>query len=254
MPVPDPAAARERLKRHLMKQPVDKEDVADFLRFMPATYVFSTPPERAAEHWQMLQLVPSEGVAIRWADQRHLGFTDFTICSSDKPGLFSQILAVFYAHDLRLHSVRASTSTGTSPVAVDVVSASYGDRLVPPSVAAKVAEDLSKVIRGEVGSDTLLAATGKDPDRRQEIFNWTWQQGNPGILEVRAPRGRGMAYRLSKLIARQGWDIEGARVAQWAGQGAASFSITGPDRRELTVQDLEEVLPRSSPAGRGAGL
>jgi len=81
-----------------------------------------------------------------------------------------------------------------------------------------------------------------DPDRRQEVVQWAFQKGNPGILEFRAPRGRGLAYRLSKQIAAQGWNIESARFGQWAGLGSAAFYVSGQDGGELTEEGIRTAL------------
>jgi [protein-PII] uridylyltransferase len=61
-------------------------------------------------------------------------------------------------------------------------------------------------------------------------------------LEVRAPRGRGMAYRFSHLLADQGWNIASARVGQWADSAAATFYITGPNNVPLEKSAVEAVL------------
>ncbi|MCG9893900.1 MAG: hypothetical protein MH204_00310, partial [Fimbriimonadaceae bacterium] len=61
-----------------------------------------------------------------------------------------------------------------------------------------------------------------------------------------APRGRGLPYRMSRLFAKQGWNILGARVSQWAGRGAASFVLTGPGGAPLEAADVFRVLSRGS--------
>jgi [protein-PII] uridylyltransferase len=241
-PPPDPSDARRRISRHLQRTPLDDKEIESFLMRMPAHYVFATPPEKVGIHWKMASQVPEEGPMVRTQDRTDLGYTEVTICAEDRGGLLSQILAVFYAHDLRLASVRASTSLGPNPIAVDVVNAGLGERTVPMAVASRVLSDLQLVLKGELNPDALLTAKGKDPGRRQEILSWTWHPGSPGHLEVRAPRGRGLAYRVSKLISQEGWNIQGAVLSQWAGQGAASFSICGSQGEDLSLEDLQKVL------------
>ena len=89
---------------------------------------------------------------------------------------------------------------------------------------------------------TECGLTGKDPDRAQQYYQFSYLEGNPGILEFRAPRGRGMAYRLSRIIARQGWNILSARVGQWAGRGAAAFYILGQSDRPIAKSEVEQAL------------
>jgi [protein-PII] uridylyltransferase len=51
-----------------------------------------------------------------------------------------------------------------------------------------------------------------------------------------------MAYRLSRLIAENGWNILTARVGQWAGRGAAAFYIQGDGGRALTEDEVRAAL------------
>ncbi|MCA1947995.1 MAG: hypothetical protein LDL55_07740, partial [Armatimonadetes bacterium] len=99
-----------------------------------------------------------------------------------------------------------------------------------------------RVLSGEATVEEVLRSRGKDPDRRQQVFTFSFLPGNPGILEFRVPRGRGMAYRLSRLIAEQGWNILTARVGQWAGKGAAAFYVQGPGGRSLTEDEVRAAL------------
>lgn len=240
-PETDPAAVKKRLSAHL-ESSASPEEIKQFLDSLPAHYVLSTPPEQVPLHYRMVQRARNGEPDVVVGSQRALGVTEITICAADRPGLLSEILAVIYAHDLRLQGLRASTTTGLQPTVLDVIYVTFGDRELPYTAGARVARDLGAVLRGTLVSSELLSSKGKDAARKQQIYQWKLHPGDPPMLEVRAPRGRGMAYRMSKLIAAQGWNILSARVGQWAGQGAASFVVTRQDGKPLSQQEVAEQL------------
>lgn len=194
---------------------------------MPAHYVVSVGPELARLHLSMIERAKRGEVLIELFDQNEPGLTDITVACPDAPGLLSKALAVLYAHDLSIHGLRAGTTSDAQPAVLDVFSVSFAGRVLPPATAQAAAASLKAVLSGSLDPDELLRKMGKDPMRRQQVFTYRYLPGSPGILEVQAPRGRGMAYRLSRLIAANGWNIVAARVGQWAGRGTAAFYLEG---------------------------
>ena len=104
------------------------------------------------------------------------------------------------------------------------------------------------VIEGRKPIDELLIQKGKDPSRTQHVFTHTFVEGSPGILEIRSPRGRGMPFRLSRLISAQGWNVTSARVGQWAGTATAAFYLLGSGGEPLTKDEVSSVLDQISKA------
>ena len=145
--------------------------------------------------------------------------TQMTVCCPDRPGLLSSILGVIYAFDLGIHNIRASTYEAEKPVALDVFDISFGSRHLPGATASQLTRALEEVLNGKRTADELLVERGNDPNRVQQTFSYSYHEGLPSILEVQAPRGRGMAFRLSRFISKHGWNITAARVGQWAGRG-----------------------------------
>lgn len=241
---PDPAQYRRRLMRELKHESVTDEEIEAFLKSLQPHYLFGTPTELVKIH-MAFEKKAREGVpTVEVFQTPELGATDVTVCCLDEPGLLSKILGVIYALDLSVHSIRASTTQTDRPVALDTFSVSFGGKPVPYATTRQLSSALVKVLSKELDVSELLRRRGKDPDRDQQFYQYTYHEGNPGILEFRTPRGRGMAYRLSRLIAKQGWNIVSARVGQWAGRGAAAFYITGPNDKPLKSDEVNEALKR----------
>lgn len=239
---PDPEAYRRRVLRRLRPGESDDPAVAAFASGLPAHYLLSTPPDLIRQHFEYAQRALAGEPTIEAFERSELDATDLTVCAPDGPGLLSRLLGALYAIDLSLVGFRACTAELERPIAVDTFTVTFGGRPLPPATLASAAQALRSAMQSEGNMESLMRQRGKDPDRRQEILRWTYHAGTPGILEVRAPRGRGMAYRLSRLIARQGWNILGARLGMWAGQGAAAFYVLGPGGRSLDDAEIARAL------------
>ena len=233
---------RQRLRAALPSGESSHESVEAFLGRLPAHYIMSTTPEALRLHVKMAEVAASEGIAVDFEPRQDLGWTDITICCPDRAGLLSEILAAIYAHELVINGIRAATATGSPALALDVFSVSFRNGSIPAATARSLDANLRAVLERRISGDELLRRSGKNPHQPQTMLTVQFHPGTPAILEVRAPRGRGMAYRLSRMIAEQGWNILAARLGQWAGQGAASFYLDVPAETNLLPQDVEAAL------------
>ena len=229
---------RRRLTRRLSEGPSDPEAVERFVRAMPADYLASTPTELVATHLDDARRALRGEPTVEAHPRPDLNATELTVVCLDAPGLLSRLLAVLYANDLGLVSLRARTTESRSPVVLDSFVATFGGGPIPAATLRSVSEGLRAVVQGERDADDVLRARGLDPGRPQELFRWNYVEGLPGILEVRAARGRGMPYRMARRLAGLGWDVVSARVGQWAGNAAAAFYVVGPGGRALKKDEV----------------
>lgn len=246
---PDPAVYRQRLLRQLRSQREDISAVQQFVQVLPAYYLTSTPPDVIRLHMGFAEKAQAGEPTVEIFHRSDISASEVTICTRDEPGLLSKLLGVFYAYDLSVGGIRACTTITDPAVALDVFTVSYSARPVPAATMAQVTGSLLDVMRHSLDVSELLVKKGKDPSRQQQIFTHTYVDGSPGILEIRSPRGRGMPYRLSRLIADQGWNVVSARVGQWAGSATAAFYLIGTDGRPLTKDDVNEALKGISVVG-----
>lgn len=237
----DPALLRRKLLREL-KEVVEPQAMEEFLHSMPASYVISTPPELARLHLDYYRRAAAGDSSIEFDHSPELGTSEMTVCARDRFGLLSQILGVLYALDVSISGLRAATSQGEIPIALDSFTISFGDNTVPPATSQRLASILKGILAEEAAADQVLREHGKDPDRRQEHRSYSFLEGSPAILEVRAPRGRGMAYRISKMLADAGLGVVSARVGQWAGSGVAAFYLVDPLGVPITRSKISELM------------
>ena len=233
---------RRRLVRRLNEGPADERAVEEFVQAMPADYLASTPPELVAVHLDYAGRAARGEPTVEAHPRPDLGATELTVVCGDSPGLLSRLLAVLYANDLGLVSLRARTAQSSPPVVLDSFVASFGGGPVPAATLRRVSDGLIAVAKGEIDADEMLLSRGLDPLRPQELFRWNFVEGTPGILEIRARRGRGMAYRMARRLAGLGWNVVSARVGQWAGNAAAAFYVLGPGGTALRREEIAEAL------------
>lgn len=234
-------AQRRRVIRHLKGSDVDESEVQVFVASLPASFLTNATPESMRLQFQLAQRAKVGEIGIDIIANGDLSASDVTICALDRPGLLAQILGVFYALDLSLLALRATTTETEPPIALDVFSVSFAGRPIPVATSNQLIRELESILAGE-SVDGLLKARGKDSDRRHRLSSYAYLEGDPGILEIQSPRGRGMAYRFTRLLSAQGWNVLSARVGQWAGTGAAAFYITGPNHSMLTKEQVDAAL------------
>jgi len=239
---PTPSQSRQRLLRQLEKQPPSEGNVQAFLDHLPAHYLTSTSAELVRLHMDLAAKAVAGTPTIEQFPRPDLGATELTVCALDQPGLLSILLGVLYAYDLSVIGIRASTTDTETPVAIDVFTVSFGGRPVPSATLGHVSKALTDVTLGIRSVEEILRSRGKDPERQQQFFTYTFIPGSPGILEIKAPRGRGMAFRFARLFAGRDWNILSARVGQWAGNAAAAFYLTNPQGNPLSPEEVEDAL------------
>ena len=240
--LPDQSSYRRRLRRSLEKADIPSEELAAFVDSLPAHYLLSTESRLIRQHYDMMKEARKNGPQVEFFDYKEIGLTDIYVCSPDQQGVLSSILGVLYAFDLGIVTIRASTTNASQPMILDMISVNYAGRCVPKAISVQLGEALTAVLSGRKSANDLLREKEKDPARGQQIFRWSFMAGDPAIIEFQAPRGRGMGYRLSKLISEQGWNVLAARVGQWAGRGAASFYVEKADGSPVLLRDVETAF------------
>jgi [protein-PII] uridylyltransferase len=228
----DPATYRSAALERL-KDSEGGSDWADWLEIMPTHYVIGTPRALFATHASYLAKARSGETTIVFENDNQASTTELTICTLDleKPGLLSRILGVVYAHDVTVHGVRAASTLERSPIALDQITLSFRRGVVPKNLSAAISASLRDCIRDEAKLDDLLRSKNKDPDQQQHFLTYRFIGGEPAVIEFETPIGRGMPYRVTKMIAHFGWNVYVARVGQWAGRAVSRFYLSKPGGR-----------------------
>lgn len=220
------------------------QDVEALLQSMPTHYLLSTPVELFQDHAELVRRAQEGEINVLFQHRLDTQQTDMTVCMHDlpEPGLLSRILGILYAHDVNLHSVRVASTVGDRRIALDVLTVSYQNRTLPAGLCSILASDIKTKSTSAQQTNDLMVALGKEPHRKQSMFTYTFSEGTPAVLEIETPPGRGMPYRVSRMLADFGWNIEVARIGQWAGRAVARFYIDLPLGGNLSAEQVDAAL------------
>ena len=218
------------------------QDLEDFLNIMPAHYLLSSSEEIIFHHYQLFSNIEEKSVVVEFKDHRNLQLTEITVAMRDRSGILLDILGTLYAHNLSMQNLRCSTSESKPAGIIDTFMVSKAGAPIPLQQRAQIESDLKGVLLKEISLDDLMRKRGKDPNRPQQFFTLEILDREPVILEIRAPRGRGLAYRLSRTISEQGLSILSARLGQWAGSASAAFYVVDPTGEPININKLRDAF------------
>lgn len=234
----DEQVVRRKILRNLQRTHLSDKELEPFLDSLPAHYLLSTDSETTALHFEYVQQAKTGEIVVAFQDYPKLRITDITVAAPDTPGALTAILGVLYAYDLTLVGLRASTTNDAQPILLDTFTVTSSKREVPHAIANRVSNAIESVLK-DGNLDQLLSSMGKDPVRKQEFLKVNIINQEPAIIEIQAPRGRGLAFRLARVIAELELNIVGARVGQWAAAGSAAFYV---QPRPGTILDEKKII------------
>jgi [protein-PII] uridylyltransferase len=237
--------AVNRAVKSAQQSHLSETEIEDFLAQMPAHYVLSTPDETIHTHIGLIHQVTENNVIVDFQDDRAHGVTEVTVAMPDRAGILLEILGVLYAHNLSMNQLRCTTSTAEPPLIVDTFTVSRANQPIPVNQKNRIRQDLIAVLTGQTSLDDLMIKRGKEPQRKQQVLALEIIERDPLIIEVRAPKGKGLAYRLARVISAQGLTILSARLGQWAGSASAGFYVAHPQKLPINPTKLREAFTES---------
>ncbi|MER3467012.1 MAG: hypothetical protein C4340_08090, partial [Armatimonadota bacterium] len=204
----DPALFRRQALKRLAETEEGGARLARFLDLMPTHYLLATSQSQFPLHADYVDRAREGETTVTFHHDHESKTTDVTVCMRDlpKPGLLSRLLAVFYALDINLHAVRAASTQEEHPIALDVLTVSFRDGPLPAGLCSVVAKEIRSRVRNRKDVDALLRRHGKDPEREQEVYRYRFHRGAPAVLEIETRLGRGMPYRVARMLASLHWN------------------------------------------------
>lgn len=184
------------------------------------------------------------------------GETDvLRIASRDRRGLFSLIAGTLALHGLDV--VGADAFTGTDGTAVDEFTILRAQGVEPNW--PKVEHDLRGVLAGDIDIDARLEHRIKSHGRKRalaaapprfEVLISNDASATSTMIDVRAPDGPAVLYRLSHVLAGAGYDIRSAKVVTLGHEVVDVFYVESPDGK-LRAEELDEVRAQLTAALAG---
>ena len=265
----EPEARAERVKQRLreelgVREPALAGPLEDMLTTMPASYFLTTPGERFAHHVRLLRDfrrdTPTLLASVRHFPERE--FSEFTVCTRDRPGLFSMIAGALAAQ--RINILGAVITTSEDGVALDVFRVSHGPhgRVLEDERWQRVRESLEKVISGEIDVGQLVARSRRGallekkvlPSIASEVTVDNEDSERYTLFEISTRDEIGLLYTITQGIRALGCRIHIAKISTVLDHVYDVFYVSDLEGRKITdPAKLEEIRAGLEARLAGAG-
>lgn len=261
----DEHARAERIRTRLvgLVEPERRAGFQSFLAGLPERYLTTTPEAQVPAHFELMNHLREEWSIRPAADHPHLfvsairhvpesEYSELTICTPDRPGLFSMIAGVLTAQGMNIVGARITTTRGG--VAIDTFRIGHQEhleRVLEPERWERVQQMLAKVLRGQVDIAALVAASGRPsilekPTRAgtmpPEIIVDNDIAEDYTVLDVVTGDRVGVLFAITHALHRLGLVIHLAKITTQAHQVLDVFYVTDAEGRKiLDAERLEHV-------------
>ncbi|MDP8975961.1 MAG: [protein-PII] uridylyltransferase [Actinomycetota bacterium] len=168
-----------------------------------------------------------------------------TVVAPDRPGLFYRVAGTLALHGLTVRSAVAASEDGMAVEVFEVEPAfdtpADGDRLGNDIVRAldgQLPLEVKLAERARAYSGARRAASAHPAEARVLVDNEA--SGTATVIEVRAPDGVGVLYRITRALAKCDLDVRTAKVSTLGHEVVDAFYVT--DARGSKVIDAEQLV------------
>ncbi len=227
-----------------------------FVREMPDSYFLSTPEEMMLGHGELRRrFEQAEGageqpaVATQLTPFPERDFTEFAVCTRDRPGLFAMLSGVLAAHGMNILGARIDTSR--DGVALDAfrVSRDGPDDAVDRERWERVEQTLRGVLAGTVDVEelvrrssrpSLLAKKRRPVPTRVEVHNDV--STDYTVLDVYAADRVGLLFTITNCLYHHWVQIHLAKISTMVHEVLDVFYVTDAEGRKVEDADQMERI------------
>jgi [protein-PII] uridylyltransferase len=225
-----------------------------FLAGMPERYLTSTPEAQIPAHFDLMNRLreewsvrPSEAHPHLFVTTlRHVPeaeYSELTICTPDRPGLFAMITGVLTAHGMNIVGARITTSRGG--IALDSFRVGHLDQremVLETERWERVQHMLARVLRGQVDVEALVAASYRPSilERKvtavvaTEVIADNEVSADYTVLDVITQDRVGVLFTITNTLHRLGLVIHLAKITTQVHQVFDVFYVTDREGAKIT--------------------
>jgi [protein-PII] uridylyltransferase len=249
-------ASSERVKAVIKRIAEMLEDefpsarVREELKGMPVRLLLSNNLPMIAGHVRMLIGLEEGGVLMQLAHEPASGYSEFTICTHDMPGLFSRITGVMAANGVNILGAQINTSRNGKVLDILQVNSPQGVLITDMQRWQKVETEMRQAIHGEVKVADLVARrqrptllTARPVPRsatRIEIDNEV--SADYTVIDIYTHDKVGLLYLITSTLTRLGLYIGVSKISTKVDQVADVFYVRDIFGQKIVAEDkLAEI-------------
>ncbi len=243
----------KRKVQELLADEYPSASIRDELKAMTTRHLLSNPAPVIAEHIRILISLGDETCVMKVGHEPEKGYSNFTICTLDVPGLFSMITGVMAASGMNILGAQIHTSTNGKALDVLQINSPQGFVITDDSRWRRVEEDMRRVLEGKVRVRTLVEKRQRPSllgekvkprfPTRVEIDNEV--SSDYTVIDIYTHDKVGLLYGISSTLTELGLYIGVAKISTKVDQVADVFYVKDIFGQKLSSEEkLTEVKVR----------
>jgi len=230
---------------------VDAATLETFLAAMPDRYFLGTTEETIVHHIGLVRTMDGEPFVSEVQHFPERAFSEFTVVTSDRPGLFSMLTGVLLAHNMNI--LTASINTSSSGLAVDIFRISHGDQAEAVQREerwVRVVVSLGRVLAGEIDVEQVVASSQRQsaltkkfvPRVPTEIEVDNEVSEHFTVLDVYTQDRVGILFAITNTLFHLGLSIHIAKITTNVDQVLDVFYVTDVAGQKILDQGRLEHI------------
>jgi len=219
-----------------------------FVASMPDIYFLTTPEALMADHAMLVRRAREDGLATSVAHNPAYEYSEFTVATPDRPGLFGILTGVLAARGMNIVAARIATSE--DGIALDAFRVSHLERravALDDDRWQKTRELLDDVLAGRLDLGQVVARAEKPglldkkrvPRVATEIVASNAVSDEYTIVDVYTHDRVGLLYRIARALYAMGLNIHLAKISTNVDQVLDVFYVTEAD--DTQSERLDEI-------------
>jgi [protein-PII] uridylyltransferase len=227
--------------------------VKEELRAMSTRHLLSNPPAVLAEHVKTLLALEDSILVTKVEHEMERGYSTFTICTVDVPGLFSMITGVMAANGMNILGAQIHTSSNGKALDILQVNSPQGFVVTEEGRWKRLEDDMRLVLAGKVQvkelaekrrRPTLLTQKPKPKfPSRVEIDNEV--SADYTVIDIYTHDKVGLLYWITSTLTELGLYIGVSKISTKVDQVADVFYVKDIFGHKVTSEEkLAEIKAR----------
>jgi [protein-PII] uridylyltransferase len=216
--------------------------IKDELQSLTTRHLLSCTPEVIADHVRTLLSLTDNQLVLKVSHETDCGYTNYTVCTYDVPGLFSMITGVMAANGMNILGAQIHTNSNEKVLDILQINSPQGFVLTDPGRWARLEGDLRRVLAGDVQVSALVAKRHRPSilaekakptvPARVEVDNEV--SSDYTVIDIYAHDQVGLLYAITSTLTRLGLYIGVSKISTKVDQVADVFYVKDIFGQKLT--------------------